>query len=313
VQCLKKMKLNECSLIRCAKEYLYPALEIPSDVRDHERFEFEVKLVSWTEVIDVNEGVRKFVLVSGSGYNTPKSSSIIEINYQVLPDGCIEHRKFPLWEGFMKRGVEEALEGMKKGEKAKIIVQPSHIDDSPDNSSELEVQVEMIDFQNEKESWDLTPSEKISETLKIKEKATSFYKLANYRLSNHHYERCVKMIEAEADWKTPDQEEEAKHLQLLCISNLSMCQLKLKEYRKAIENCTKVLKKEKNNIKALFRRAQAYSGISEDQAAKNDLEKAKEIDPENTAVAAELLKVLRKLKAQDEKDRKVFSKMFTKS
>lgn len=73
----------------------------------------------------------------------------------------------------------------------------------------------------------------------------------------------------------------------------------------------KALEIEKNNIKALFRRAQCYVQLSQLEEAKNDLNAALQVEPNNSSVKKELALVERKIHAQKEKEKKIYSKMFS--
>ncbi|XP_012373350.1 peptidyl-prolyl cis-trans isomerase D [Octodon degus] len=65
-----------------------------------------------------------------------------------------------------------------------------------------------------------------------------------------------------------------------------------------------------SNTKALYRRAQGWQGLKEYDQALADLKKAQEIAPEDKAIQAELLKVKQKIKAQKDKEKAVYAKMF---
>ncbi|KAG2428587.1 hypothetical protein HYH02_014289 [Chlamydomonas schloesseri] len=76
---------------------------------------------------------------------------------------------------------------------------------------------------------------------------------------------------------------EAADLARACTLNLSSCYLNLKQFSKCLEQCNSVLASEPANLKALYRRGQAYMGTGSWLDACADLEKAlklaKETDP----------------------------------
>ncbi|XP_012507364.1 PREDICTED: peptidyl-prolyl cis-trans isomerase D [Propithecus coquereli] len=73
---------------------------------------------------------------------------------------------------------------------------------------------------------------------------------------------------------------------------------------------TDALEIDPSNTKALYRRAQGWQGLKEYDQALADLKKAQEIAPEDKAIQAELLKVKQKIKAQKDKEKAVYAKMF---
>jgi cytochrome c-type biogenesis protein CcmH/NrfG len=89
-----------------------------------------------------------------------------------------------------------------------------------------------------------------------------------------------------------------------------MCHLKLNEAGKAEAACSKVLKEEPENVKALYRRAQAESQQGEFTKALSDLKRAAEIDPSNTEVRALFASVKAEVRNNDKQMKGLYSKMF---
>ena len=61
-----------------------------------------------------------------------------------------------------------------QGEKATVIVKPSYRDNSETNNT-LNVYIELIEFEKQKETWDLSSDEKIEQGKMRKAKATNFF------------------------------------------------------------------------------------------------------------------------------------------
>lgn len=94
--------------------------------------------------------------------------------------------------------------------------------------------------------------------------------------------------------------------------NSAACCLKLKDYQVAIELCLKVLDCDCHNVKALYRRAQAYMEIADLILAELDIKKAIEADPQNREVKL-LQKSLKQLQAESNKrDAKFYANMFAR-
>mmetsp|Transcript_21299 Transcript_21299/g.46368 ORF Transcript_21299/g.46368 Transcript_21299/m.46368 type:complete len:136 (+) Transcript_21299:1447-1854(+) len=65
---------------------------------------------------------------------------------------------------------------------------------------------------------------------------------------------------------------------------MASCHMRLKEWEKVLYHCDKVLEHDKENVKALCRRASANMELKNLELARMDLEKATSLDPENSLV-----------------------------
>ena len=81
-----------------------------------------------------------------------------------------------------------------------------------------------------------------------------------------------------------EEKKQAKALKISCNLNNAACTLKLKLYKQAEKLCTKVLELDSNNVKAFYRRAQAYIQLVDLDLAEADIKKALDIEPENRYV-----------------------------
>ncbi len=68
------------------------------------------------------------------------------------------------------------------------------------------------------------------------------------------------------------------------LSNLAACQLHSGKYDMVVENCTKCLKIDRNNVKALFRRGQAYESLGEADRAVRDYREAALLAPGDLSI-----------------------------
>lgn len=81
-----------------------------------------------------------------------------------------------------------------------------------------------------------------------------------------------------------EEKQQAKVLKITCNLSNAACKLKLKEYKQAEKLCSKVLELDIKNVKALYRRVQAYIQLVDLDLAELDIKKALEIDPDNRYV-----------------------------
>merc|ERR1719401_170322 len=105
--------------------------------------------------------------------------------------------------------------------------------------------------------------------------------------------------------------EDVKRLKQTTHTNMAVCYLKLGKHQKCIDACTKALEGGKIS-KAYFRRGQANLELRNLDEAKADFEKARELEPDNQAIVAELRRLQAAFKQHDAKEKKKFANMFDK-
>ncbi|KAJ0113628.1 hypothetical protein Patl1_01517 [Pistacia atlantica] len=301
-----------------------------------------LELVSWKTVSDVTDDkkVIKKILREGEGYERPNDGSVVkgcEIDwetarwYSVFEKGPWMRKRNWLSLRQMKydltfvteqviEGLDRAMMTMKKNEVALLTIAPEYAFGSSESKQDLAVvppnstvyyEVELVSFAKEKESWDMNTQEKIEAAGKKKEEGNTLFKAGKYARASKKYEKAVKYIEYDSSF-SEEEKKQAKALKVACNLNDAACKLKLKEYKQAEKLCTKVLELESRNVKALYRRAQAYIHMSDLDLAEFDIKKALEIDPDNRDVKQEYKNLKEKLKEFNKKEAKFYGNMFAK-
>ncbi|KAF6096305.1 peptidylprolyl isomerase D [Phyllostomus discolor] len=144
----------------------------------------------------------------------------------------------------------------------------------------------------------------------LKNIGNTFFKSQNWEMAIRKYTKVLRYVEGS---KAVTEEADRLKLQpvaLSCMLNIGACKLKMSNWQGAIDSCLEALEIDPSNTKALYRRAQGWQGLKEYDQALADLKKAQEIAPEDKAIQAELLKVKQKIKAQKEKEKAAYAKMF---
>lgn len=151
----------------------------------------------------------------------------------------------------------------------------------------------------------------------IKDAGNAFFKERDYSTAVKKYQKCllylsyIKDCGSTKNIKYSDSDMNTlKNLTVSCLLNHALCSSKLGWSDRAISDCSKALELDNTNPKAYFRRGQAYNLSNDAAAARADLEKARELEPSDKGIQKELESVLRKIKAQREKEKKIYAKLF---
>ncbi|KAL0459947.1 UNVERIFIED_CONTAM: Peptidyl-prolyl cis-trans isomerase FKBP65 [Sesamum latifolium] len=292
-----------------------------------------LELVSWKTVSNVTDDkkVVKKILKEGEGYERPNEGAVVKLKLTgKLQDGTVFVKKghgeaeddlfeFKTDEEQVIEGLDRAVMTMKKGEEALVTIAPEYAFGSSESKQELAsvppnstlyYEVELVSFVKEKESWDMNTEEKIEAAGKKKEEGNALFKAGKYVKASKRYEKAAKYIEYDTSF-SEEEKKQSKALKVTCNLNNAACKLKLKDYKQAEKLCTKVLELESTNVKALYRRAQAYMNMADLDLAEFDIKKALEIDPDNRDVKLEY-KVLKEKIKEFKKDAKFYGNMFAK-
>ncbi|KAF8406187.1 hypothetical protein HHK36_008267 [Tetracentron sinense] len=311
----------------------------------------DLELVSFKPVVDItgDSKVLKKILKEGEGTLIPNEGAAVTIRYTAkLEDGVVFEKKgydglepleFVIDEGqlYLKlflmciffslkyieqviSGLDRAAETMKKGELSILTIKPEYGFGSVEVKRDLAIippysglvyEVEMVDFTKEKAPWEMSNHEKIEAAGKKKEEGNQLFKNGKHQRAAKRYGKAADYISKDGSFGDDDLKL-VKELRVSCWLNSAACSLKLNDFWGAIKFCSKVLDIEFHNVKALYRRAQAYMEIADLDLAELDIKKALEMDSQNREVKS-VQKRLKQLQAESNKrDVKLYTNMFAR-
>nr|CAA68913.1 peptidylprolyl isomerase [Triticum aestivum] len=338
---VKTMKKGEKVLLTVKPQYGFgeqgrAATEVEGAVPPNSTLHIDLQLVSWKTLTLIGDDKRilKKVLKEGEGYERPNDGAVVRVGLiGKLDDGTVFTKKghegdepfeFKTDEEQVIQGLDTTVLTMKKGEEASARIPPEHAFGStetklsslifavvPPNSSVF-YEVELVSFEKEKESWDLkSNSEKIEAASEKKDEGNAWFKMGKYAKASKRYEKAAKYIEYDSSF-SEDEKKQSKAVKISIKLNNAACKLKLKDYKEAEKICSKVLELESTNVKALYRRAQAYTELVDLELAELDIKKALEIDPDNREVKVAYKALKDKLREYNKRDAKFYGNMFAK-
>ena len=165
----------------------------------------------------------------------------------------------------------------------------------PSSTATIEYNIEVHSIERGKEIWTLSNYERLAIAKQHKTRGTQLFKESNFLGAAIRYSAALKYIipvdTPNVQIKVEELESEEKEIVFLkttLMLNLAACQLKLKQYPYVVENCDRVLQAQPNSVKALYRRGQAHTNMNDFECAREDLLKAKKLEPNNRAIDEQL-------------------------
>ncbi|XP_057749899.1 peptidyl-prolyl cis-trans isomerase FKBP62-like [Arachis stenosperma] len=334
---VKTMKKGEKVILTVKPEYAFgengrPASGDEGAVPPNASLQIDLELISWKAVSDITKDkkVLKKTLKEGEGYERPNDGAVVQVKLiGKLQDGTVFVKKghddeqpfeFKIDEEQVIDGLDKAVMNMKKGEVALVTIHPEYAFGSSGSTQELATvppnsdvyyEVELVSFVKEKESWDMNTPEKIEAAGKKKEEGNALFKAGKYERASKRYEKAIKYVEYDSSF-SDEEKQKTKVLKVTCNLNNAACKLKLKDYKQAEKLCTKVLELDSRNVKALYRRAQAYIQLVDLDLAEMDIKKALEIEPDNRDVKIEYKILKDKVREYNKKDAQFYGSIFAK-
>lgn len=307
--------------------------------------EIELTLVSWKKVEDISDDglIVKKTLKKVDGWEKPREGATVMVRYTAkLTDGTVfeerlegNERVFVTDEGAILKGyvvncmfcdLEEVIEGldkaimrMNKGETAEIKIASKYafVEETKFEKAtvpagaDVVYELELVDVGNPENHYDLTVPQKIELARTCKEKGNKAYKEGKYVRAVSKYEAAIRPIEYDNNFDEA-LKKEANEMKRTIWLNIAAVSLKQDEYLKVITNCGKVLDADPNNVKALFRRSQAYMHRADYIEAERDIKLAHNLAPGNRDVIAQYKKLRQCMKSSSKKEAEIYATMFKK-
>ncbi|XP_073157822.1 70 kDa peptidyl-prolyl isomerase-like [Henckelia pumila] len=273
-----------------------------------------VELISWRSVVEIDgdKKILKKLMKTGEGFDRPNEGSRVKVTcIGKLENGTIFERKGSDAEPFeyicaqeeMNKDLDRAIMTMKKGEAAIVKI-------TSDIEASLTYEIELIDFFKEKPFWKMDTQERLKACAKNKNEGNILFKDGKFQLASKKYEEGSKLIEYNHSFNH-EEKVEANSLRLLCYLNNAACKLKSGDYVEATRLCTKVLESEPFNVKALFRRSQAYMNTSDLDKAEEDIKNVLALDPNNKDVKMIYKKLKEKLRQYGQEESRIYNTMIS--
>ncbi|PHT37201.1 Peptidyl-prolyl cis-trans isomerase FKBP65 [Capsicum baccatum] len=319
-KCIRTMRKGEIVELTVKPAYYFGNSSFDGDgigiLQSNSNLIIHLELISWKIVVDVtgdNKVLKKLIKV-GEGYDHPIEGSLAKVMYiGKHEDGTVFERKgsdeepfeYVCSEGQINDSLDRAIMTMRKGEVATVTI----------SSDSVLYEIKLVDFNKEKPFWKMDTKEKLEACEKIKNEGNVLFKDGNFQCASRKYDKecniALKFIQFDHSFNS-DERCRANALRLSCYLNNAACKLKVGEHQEASKMCSKVIEYDPCNVKALFRRAQAYLRINELEKAEIDIKKALQVDPNNRDVKVMYKEMKNKQKQYAQHEVKIFSTMLSR-
>lgn len=264
-------------------------------------------------------GLLKKILEEGSG-DIPKNGDEIEAHYTgTLEDGSVfdssrdrgKTFKFVLGNGSVIKGWEKGFATMRKGEKAILRCRSDYAygkraQGKIPADATLNFDVELLNFgPKKKEKWELSDAERLADATKLKDSGNKLFQEKKFKEALSAYQEGVELVDGSSN-----AELEAVYVALKL--NCAQACISAADYASAVVHANEAIKKDPNNVKALYRRGLARNHLGLSEEALEDLNLALEKDPENKAVKTEIAKAKKAIADAKKKTKAAFGNFFSK-
>lgn len=212
------------------------------------------------------------------------------------------------------RKIERAIQTMNIFEKSLITITMPSQSEIESEFVPVKFEITLTKCERYKPIWEWSPKEKYNVALKYKEIGVKLFKSSRFIDAFHKFSRACKILitlEPISDLELENQLEiDINNLRLTLYNNMARCQLNQKNFEHTITLCTKVLNKDRNNVKALYRRGIAYGSMKDNEKAVTDLKAALILEPNNHTVQEQFHIYNTRLQEATQKCNDMVRKMF---
>jgi peptidylprolyl isomerase len=277
----------------------------------------------WIDVSGDGGILKKVLTAAPEDATTPEQGSEVRAHYTgtLEADGSKfdssrdrgQEFKFRVGTGQVIRGWDLGFASMKVGEHAILKCKSDYAygdSGSPPKipaKATLVFDVELLGWAHPpKQKWEMSADEKLAEAKKLKAEGTAKFQAKSWALAAAAYEDAAEYAAELAGLGDDDDDEdedpsgekaadasgsEASALLTSCSGNAAQCYINMSDWPSAIASASKVLEKDANNVKALYRRGLARIKIGVYDLAKKDLLAAYKLEPDNKPVKVRVLKL----------------------
>mmetsp|Transcript_38322 Transcript_38322/g.105559 ORF Transcript_38322/g.105559 Transcript_38322/m.105559 type:complete len:669 (-) Transcript_38322:81-2087(-) len=314
---LLSMTKGEKCCLKLVSEYAYSS--------ENGAVDLELQLNEIYETSDVSilqdNTVKKKTIREGDGHDKPRDGFRVSLKVEAATDGTNplpgfngpKTLTFNSGDGEVCDALDCASAAMQRNERALVTTVASKAIDSQIGLSKVEATkvvftVELVDFKKGMDLWSMSSEDKLLIAAARKDCGAKLFKSKRFELALDKYKKVIELLR-ETEKFSHECKIHASELKRTSELNKAACFLQLMQPTCALTCCNSVLKEDRHNVKALFRRAKCHEGRTEFVEAIRDLERVLELDPNNADAKAMLPRMRHAQRALDRESKDTFAKM----
>lgn len=274
------------------------------------------------QAISPDGGLYKKIIKEGNGERPPQRSKLVCHYIATLQSGEEFDNsrkrdmpfKFDLGKKKVIQGWDVGIFTMTKGEVAVLTIRHDYGYGDSSDIPNIPAKSVLI-FEVELLGWEDPDPDTIEERLKFGEnrklEGNKLFGAQQFKEAVEKYQFGLSYFD-HAYGASEDEKKKIEAIKLVLYLNLAMSQIKIQEYGDAILSCHKALDIETKNVKALFRRGQAYMLDAQFEKAKNDFKEALQYDPKNKQIRDEMVKLKKLEQDFKQKQKNMYATMMSK-
>ncbi|KAI9556257.1 hypothetical protein GHT06_018831 [Daphnia sinensis] len=277
---------------------------------------------AWADVLGSGQ-LKKKTIKKGTPNTRPVTSEICTIKISgELADGTVVDVKdkfsFQLGDLEVIQGIDLIVALMDCGEISQVEVAPRFAYGSLGNGKDIPPDatilytIELLEISKE-EDLELV---NIDERLRIgnakRERGNWWYSRGDYTSSIQCYRRALDYLDTENETETdsPEKLQEILDDRLKVYNNMAAAQMKIEAYEAALKSVDNVLRCQKDNVKAIYRKSKIVTAMGKMSEGIALLERALHLDPSSKIVQQDLMRLQAKQKLEVQKEKSLYKKMF---
>jgi len=277
---------------------------------------------AWADILGSGQ-LKKKVVKAGKPSSRPVTNEVVTINISgKLSNGQLvdtyTNFKFQLGDLEVIQGLDLIVALMDIGEISQAEIGPRFAYGSMGNGkdilpdSTILYTIELVTKEKERDLEEYTLEERLKTGNLKRERGNYWYSRSDYPSSIQCYRRALEYLDTENETETdcPDKLQEVLDDRLKVYNNMGAAQMKIEAYEAALKSVEHVLRCQKDNVKAIYRKAKILTELGKITEAIGLLERALHFDPSSKIFQQDLMRLQAKQKSDVAKERSLYKKMF---